>query len=318
MLLLTWLCLRGTSIPDMTDMHVPTEITSSHIMFSLPGVSKCVYHAPGFLIKCRASLVVRPPGIPEIIQNLPDAKLPEAVSAQAFRIFCQKSPAAASKMKMMSQNTPELVSGFSSSDLHVSSMSHVRLAATTKHWEKQRHAATSLFVGRWLPAEQPETLMQWFAFVSLLQWNLRWKPWNLLWFLLEQAKHHTPSCHTHGPCTQRFEHHVPCHNPLLRETAPCRSTSFSFCSLLASCWTARNSDVVVCLCQPSSVKLELNAVKLPWFYVEASTHHHRHLSTTLHVRTQHLGRQHTTMRTILVRKTVPQRLAVCEKPYNKG
>ena len=81
----------------MTDMHVPTEITSSHIMFSLRGVSKCVYHAPGFLIKCRGSLVVRPPGIPEIIQNLPDDRLPEAVSAQAFRIFCQKSPAEASK-----------------------------------------------------------------------------------------------------------------------------------------------------------------------------------------------------------------------------
>ena len=50
----------------MTDMHVPTEITSSHIMFSLRAVSKCVYHAPGFLIECRVSLVGRPSGIPEI------------------------------------------------------------------------------------------------------------------------------------------------------------------------------------------------------------------------------------------------------------
>ena len=30
----------------------------------------------------------------------------------------------------------------------------------------------AFFVGRWLPAEQPETLMQWFAFVSLLQLKL--------------------------------------------------------------------------------------------------------------------------------------------------
>jgi len=32
--------------------------------------------------------------------------------------------------------------------------------------------ATAFFVGRWLLAEQPEILMQWFAFVSLLQWKL--------------------------------------------------------------------------------------------------------------------------------------------------
>jgi len=30
----------------------------------------------------------------------------------------------------------------------------------------------AFFVGRWVLAEQPETLMQWFAFVSLLQWKL--------------------------------------------------------------------------------------------------------------------------------------------------
>ena len=39
---------------------------------------------------------------------------------------------------------------------------------TTKHSGKQHHAVTSLFVGRWLPAEQPEILMQRLAFVSLL------------------------------------------------------------------------------------------------------------------------------------------------------
>jgi len=31
----------------------------------------------------------------------------------------------------------------------------------------------AFFVGRWLLAEQPEILMQWFAFLNLLQWNSR-------------------------------------------------------------------------------------------------------------------------------------------------
>jgi hypothetical protein len=30
----------------------------------------------------------------------------------------------------------------------------------------------AFFVSRWLLAEQPEILTQWFAFVSLLQWRL--------------------------------------------------------------------------------------------------------------------------------------------------
>ena len=103
---------------------------------------------------------------------------------------------------------------------------------------KQHFAVINLFVGRWLLAKQPETLMQWFAFVSLLQWNLSWTPWNFLGFMLKKA-----------------------------------------------------------------------------------TQHHRHLSTTFHVATQHHGKQHTTWRPIfLVRKIVPQRLAVCvtEKPWTKG
>ena len=41
---------------------------SSHFILSLRGVSKCVFHAPGSLIKCRGSLVVRPPGIPDYFQ----------------------------------------------------------------------------------------------------------------------------------------------------------------------------------------------------------------------------------------------------------
>ena len=55
---------------------------------------------------------------------------------------------------------------------------------------KQHLAVINLFVGRWLLAEQPETLMQWFAFVSLLQWNLSWTPWNFLGFMLKKATQH--------------------------------------------------------------------------------------------------------------------------------
>jgi hypothetical protein len=40
-------------------------------------------------------------------------------------------------------------------------------------WPKYHQLiATAFFVGRWLLAEQPEILMQWFAFVSLLQRKL--------------------------------------------------------------------------------------------------------------------------------------------------
>ena len=61
------------------------DFISSHFILSLQGVSKCVFHAPGSLIKCRGSLVVRPPGIPDYFQNFPDIMLPEADSAQASR-----------------------------------------------------------------------------------------------------------------------------------------------------------------------------------------------------------------------------------------
>ena len=59
-----------------------------------------------------------------------------------------------------------------------------------------------------------------------------------------------------------------------------------------------NSDAVVCFCQPSSVEIELNAVKLPLVFVGARkmphlihdthgpmAHVHRDLSTMFHVMT---------------------------------
>ena len=56
----------------------------------------------------------------------------------------------------------------------------------------------------------------------------------------------------------------------LRETVPCRYQPF--CRSLVACWTAGNSDAVLCFCQPSSVNLALNAVKLPWFLLEQTKH----------------------------------------------
>ena len=118
---------------------------------------------------------------------------------------------------------------FSSPDFNVSSTIHVHLLAIMSKPSTERNSAMPLpafFVGPWLLAEQPEILMQWFAFVGLLHWKLNWTPWNFLWFLLEPAKHHT-SLVTHTAHVHReFEHHVPCHNPALRETAPCRYQPF--------------------------------------------------------------------------------------------
>jgi len=63
---------------------------------------------------------------------------------------------------------------FSSPDFNVSSTIHVHLAIMSKP-SAERNSTMPLpafFVGRWLLAEQPEILMQWFAFVSLLQRKL--------------------------------------------------------------------------------------------------------------------------------------------------
>ena len=65
---------------------------------------------------------------------------------------------------------------------------------------------------------------------------------------------------------------------------------------LVACWTAGNSDAVVCFCQPSSMEIALNAVKLPLVFVGASktphpiAHVHSDLSTTFHVTTQQRGK----------------------------
>ena len=143
------------------------------------------------------------------------------------------------------------------------------------------------FVGRWLLAEQPEIRMQWFAFVSLFSWKLNWTPWNFLWFLLELEKCHTSfmtrTAHVHGDLSTTF--HVTTQHWEKQHHA----VTSLFCRSLVACWTAGNSDAVVCLCQPFSVEIELNAVKLPWVSVGASNETHGHLNTMFHVTTQHRG-----------------------------
>ena len=125
----------------------------------------------------------------------------------------------------------------------------------------------AFFVGRWLPAEQPETLMQRFAFVRLLQLKLHWTPWNFLWFLLEQGKHHTslvtPTTNVHRDLSTTF-HVTTQHWEKQRH-----SVTSLVCRSLVACWTAGNSDAVVCFCQPSSIEFTLNAVKLPLLFVGA-------------------------------------------------
>ena len=79
-------------------------------------------------------------------------------------------------------------------------------------------------------------------------------------FMLEPAKHHLIG-DTHDPCTQKFEHHLPCHNPALRETAPCR---YQPCLSVVGCLL--NSRKLWCsglLLSAFSVERALNALKLP-------------------------------------------------------
>ena len=65
---------------DMVTKH-DVIFMSSHFILSLRGV----FHAPGSLIKCRGSLVVRPPGIPDYFQFFRYIMLPEADSRTSIQ-----------------------------------------------------------------------------------------------------------------------------------------------------------------------------------------------------------------------------------------
>ena len=120
----------------------------------------------------------------------------------------------------------------------------------------------AFFVGRWLLAEQPEILTQWFAFVSLLQWRLHWTPWNFLWFLLGQAKHHTslvtPTTHVHSDLSTTF------HVTTQQRGKQHHAVTSLVCRSLVACWT------VVCCYRPFPWNLRWTPWNFPWLYVGAS------------------------------------------------
>ena len=69
----------------------------------------------------------------------------------------------------------------------------------------------ALFVGRWLLAEQPETLMQWFALLSAFSVELALNAGKFLWFfLLEQAtqRHRHLSTMFHVTTQHRGKQHA--------------------------------------------------------------------------------------------------------------
>ena len=74
----------------------------------------------------------------------------------------------------------------------------------------------------------------------------------------------TPTAHVHRDMSTTF--HVTTQHWEKQRLA----VTSLFCRSLVACWTAGNLDAVVCFCQPSSVEIELNAVKLPWVSVGAS------------------------------------------------
>ena len=145
----------------------------------------------------------------------------------------------------------------------VSSMSHVRLAATTKPWEKQHLAVTSLF--SWLLVAC-RTAGNSDAAVCLgrpSSVEIALNAVKLRLAYVGARKHNTSLGDTHDPCTQTFGHHA--HSMpqprTERRQAPCGYQPF--CRSVVACWTAENSDAVACFCQPSSVEVALTTVKPP-------------------------------------------------------
>ena len=105
-------------------IYMMNNAASSHLVScfsSRRGVPKCVFHAPGSLIKCRGILVVNPPGIPDFFRIRETTRCQKQVMHKQPERFSE-FPTEASNMEMMRQNTPELDSEFSSSEFPVSSI----------------------------------------------------------------------------------------------------------------------------------------------------------------------------------------------------
>ena len=137
------------------------------------------FHAPGSLIKCRGSLVVRPPGIPDYFkiyqtsccQKQSPHKHPEF--AQSSRIL-QQEQNFSEFARLHVQNSPVYRSFIPRFQRVIHDSCSVHLAIMSKPSTERNNTMPlpAFLIGRWLLAEQPEILTQWFAFVSLLQWRL--------------------------------------------------------------------------------------------------------------------------------------------------
>ena len=251
---------------NMITWHYIHDFISSHFTLSLRGVSKCVFSCTRISDKVPGKLGGASTGDTRLLQNLPDMMLPEAKFAQAskFRTSIQNSPSEAEFLRIRQVACSEFASIqiFHPSAFPVPSHDSCSPSdpVKTKHWEKQHHAVTSLFlsvVGCLLNSRKfwcSGLLLS--AFFSG-NWLERLEA--SLVFVGDSKTPHLIG-DTHDPCTQRFEHHV-CHNPALRETAPCRYQPFL--SVVGCLLNSRKFWCSGLLLSAFSVELALNAVKLP-------------------------------------------------------
>ena len=291
-----------------------SRFISSHLISSSPfGVYPSVaFHAPGSLIKCRGRSVLRPPGIRDY-----------------FRIYktscCQKQNSHKhpefSSRRRISQNSPE--SMFRISQDYRFFMSRFQRVihdscspsnhVIAKHWAKQRHAVTSLFcrslVACWTAGNADAVV----CFCQHFSGNCTERRETSFGFMLKPAKHHTslvtPTTHVQRHLSTTFHATSPhwAKQHLAVNSLVCRRS-------LVACWPAGNSDAVVCFCQPSSLGIAVNAVKLRLVLCWSRQHHtslvtptahvHRHLGTTLHVTTQHWAKQHLAVASLVCRSMV--------------
>ena len=197
---------------------------------------------------------------------------------------------------------------------------------TTQHWGKQRHAVTSLFcrslVACWTAGNSDAVVC--FCQPSSVEIELNAVKLPLVFVVAGKTPH--LMCDTHDPCTQRFEHHVPCHNPALRET-PCHYQPFLsvvgcllisrkfWCSgLLLSAffsgnWTKRR-ETSFGFCWSK----QQNVTDI-WAPSSMSQH-----TTMFHVTTQHSAPwKHARLRTIFwFARSCPSGLLCVESPESKG
>ena len=297
------------------------DFISSHFILSLWGISKCVFHAPGSLIKCRGSLVVRPPRKPDYSQHFPDIMLPEADSAQASR-RCLSEFSSGSRVFQTSPDYMFRIRQYT--DFFIPRFQraiHDSCSPSKAQSSAERNSTMPLpafFVSRWLLAEQPEIVMQWFAFWSAFfsgncterretSFGFCWSMQNAILHWWHPRPMYTDICALRSMSQPSTEGNSTMPLPalfvgrwLLAEQPETLMQWFAVSGLFRGTCAARRETSL-------------------GFMLEQATQRHRHLSTMFHVTTQHSGKQHATLRTIfLVRKIVPKRLGVCGKPWIKG